>query len=125
MNPLKTASIALIASTLCGCPKKQPAATGVVDPSADNVVSAAVRGKIRVTLTELETACKAHNAKEGQPPADLQALIDGGMWHDHDRKDPWGRDWVLVVAGNDVTVWCYGKDGVPGGEGANEDYKSH
>jgi hypothetical protein len=113
---------------LSGCPpreKEAPKGLGVVDPSADNAVSAGARANIRTTLVEIEKAAKAHNATEGQPPADLQALITGGNWHDKDRKDPWGRDWVLVVSGNDVTVWTYGKDGAPGGEGVNEDYKSH
>jgi hypothetical protein len=117
---------ALAVLTLSGCPKKErEPASGVVDPSADNAVSAGMRAKIRTTLVEIEKACKAHNAAKGELPADLQALIDGGHWHDKDRKDPFGKDWVVVVSGNDVTAWCYGKDGVPGGEGINEDYKSH
>jgi hypothetical protein len=130
MTASKNLLLALIAAlTLTGCPPRESgsgnAGSGVVDPSADTAVSAGARAKIRTTLVELEKAAKAHDATEGQPPADLDALIAGGHWHDKDRKDPWGNDWVLVVSGNDVTAWCYGKDAAPGGEGINEDYKSH
>lgn len=129
MSTLKNLLFPLAAAlTLSGCPPRDsnaPKGLGVVDASADNSVSAAARANIRTTLSGIEDACKTHNAKEGAPPADLQALIDGGSWHDKDRKDPWGNDWVLVVSGNDVTVWTYGKDGAPGGSGVNEDYKSH
>lgn len=114
----------LAALALAGCPER-PAASGVVDPSGNNAVSAGARAQIRTTLAGIEKACQAHNAAKGELPADLQALIDGGNWHDKDRKDPWGNDWVLVVEGNEVTAWSYGKDGAPGGEGENEDYKGH
>lgn len=129
MTPIKNLVLPLIAAlTLSGCPPRESGGntgSGVIDPSANTAVSAGARAKIRTTLVGIENAAKAHNAREGQPPADLQALIDSASWHEKDRKDPWGNDWVLVVAGNDVTAWCYGKDGAPGGEGVNEDYKSH
>lgn len=126
MKPTLHVLLALAALALAGCPKKkEPEPSGVVDPSAQNVVSAAARARIRTTLVEIEKACTSYNASQGQFPADLQALIDGGQWLDQNRADPWGHDWVIVSEGSQVTVYCYGRDGAPGGEGEDADWSSH
>lgn len=114
------------ALTLTGCPAKEGGGSGgPIDPSQNNAAGAGQRAQIRTTLASIEKAALTHSATKGQPPANLQELIDGGNWHDKDRKDPWGNDWVLVVEGGNVTAWTYGKDGQPGGAGEDEDYSGH
>ena len=45
-----------------------------------------------------------------------------------DLKDPWGRDYILMVpgpSGSDFDIISYGADGEPGGEGEDQDVNNN
>jgi hypothetical protein len=110
----------LVALALTGCPQRETPAG--IDASADNAVSAGARAKIKTTMEGIKKACQQFNAQEGTWPADMQALVDSGIWADGDRADPWGNDYVIRVEGNRITVLTYGADGEEGGEGRDTDF---
>jgi len=66
----------------------------------------------------------------GRAPASLEELIqpdeNGTRYLDLDTTptDPWGNPYVYVPddGSGDFMVWCYGKDGVEGGEGDSRDF---
>src|SRR5437762_1263651 len=59
------------------------------------------------------------------PPSDLElnALVPE-YFKQSDLKDPWGREYLLVIPGESGEAWdvvSRGADGEPGGEGENKD----
>ena len=120
---LLLAAIAVLALT--GCPEKTETSKGTIDTSANNVVSAGARAKIKAELKGVKKACQSFNAVKGTWPADMQELVDANQWKESDRADPWGNDFVIVVEENSVTVHTFGMDGEEGGEGRDTDYSSN
>ena len=69
-------------------------------------------------------ACIEFNSEQGTWPADMDELVDSGIWADADRADPWGYDYEIEGEGSSVTVMSYGADNEPDGEDADGDYSS-
>lgn len=61
------------------------------------------------------------------PSPDLLAYPQGGYLRKNNIKDPWGRDYIYISPGQrggEFDVFSYGRDGAPGGEGADMDIGS-
>ena len=61
------------------------------------------------------------------PSPDLVAYPQGGYLRKNNIKDPWGRDYIYISPGQNGTefdIFTYGRDGAPGGEGADLDIGS-
>jgi general secretion pathway protein G len=99
--------------------------------------------KARVDIAAIETSLKLYHLDNGFYPTTeqgLAALIEKptlepipSNWSENgylDKrklpKDPWGRDYLYISPGvnGDYDILSYGADGVPGGEGKNQDIKS-
>jgi general secretion pathway protein G len=99
--------------------------------------------KSKVDIAAIETSLKLYHLDNGFYPTTeqgLRALIEKpttepvpSRWNETgylDRrslpKDPWGRDYLYLCPGvnGDYDILSYGADGVPGGEGKNQDIKS-
>jgi general secretion pathway protein G len=100
----------------------------------------AKRVKAKMDIASLETALKMYKLDTGLYPATeqgLQALIEkpetgtipkkwregGYLEKGKVPKDPWGNEFVYLAPGlhGDFDLISYGIDGVPGGEGDNQD----
>lgn len=94
----------------------------------------------KIQIEGLETALKLYKLDNGLYPSTeqgLQALIEepqagnipkkwrkgGYLEKGKVPKDPWGNEYIYLSPGvhGDYDIICYGADGVPGGEDANED----
>jgi general secretion pathway protein G len=99
--------------------------------------------KAKVDISAIETSLKLYHLDNGFYPTTeqgLMALIEKPTsepipprWSENgylDKrklpKDPWGRDYLYLCPGvnGDYDILSYGADGVPGGEGKNQDIKS-
>lgn len=61
------------------------------------------------------------------PSPDLVAYPQGGYLRKNNIKDPWGRDYIYISPGQrggEFDIFTYGRDGAPGGEGADLDIGS-
>lgn len=61
------------------------------------------------------------------PSPDLVGYPKGGYLRKNNIKDPWGRDYIYVSPGQqggEFDIFSYGRDGAPGGEGADLDIGS-
>jgi general secretion pathway protein G len=100
----------------------------------------AKRVKAKMDIASLETALKMYKLDTGLYPTTeqgLQALIEkpetgtipkkwregGYLEKGKVPKDPWGNEFVYLAPGlhGDFDLISYGIDGVPGGEGDNQD----
>ncbi|UCD33967.1 MAG: type II secretion system major pseudopilin GspG [Desulfobacterales bacterium] len=96
--------------------------------------------KAKIQIESLETALKLYKLDNGMYPdteQGLQALIEqpetgilpkkwregGYLEKGKLPKDPWKNDFVYLSPGvhSDFDITSYGADGVPGGDGNNED----
>ena len=99
--------------------------------------------KARVDISALETALKLYKLDNGKYPTTeqgLQALVEkpetgnvptkwkeGGYLEKRKvPKDPWKNDFLYLSPGvhGDFDIISYGADGVPGGEGEDQDVNS-
>jgi len=99
--------------------------------------------KARVDIAALETALKLYKLDNGKYPTTeqgLQALVEkpetgnaptkwkeGGYLEKRKvPKDPWKNDFLYLSPGvhGDFDIISYGADGVPGGEGEDQDVNS-
>ena len=87
--------------------------------------------KAMAEVTDIGSAIGIHFALTGRVPGSLedlrlpQALNDGDSIIDVG-DDPWGRPYGFTLDGpRTATITCLGADGVPGGEGADEDIVLH
>jgi len=97
----------------------------------------------KVQIRNLETALKLYKLDSGNYPSTeqgLQALVskpttgkipnnykaEGYLENKSVPKDPWGNDYVYLSPGEhgDYDLYCFGADGVRGGEGKNADIES-
>ncbi len=61
------------------------------------------------------------------PSPDLVAYPQGGYLRKNNIKDPWNRDYIYISPGQqggEFDIFTYGRDGSPGGEGADLDIGS-
>jgi len=104
----------------------------------------AKRVKAKMDISTLETALKMYKLDNGEYPTTEQGLAaliekpetglipkkwrEGGYLEKHKvPKDPWGNEYVYISPGvnGDFDIISYGKDGVAGGEGEdNQDINS-
>lgn len=47
----------------------------------------------------------------------------GRDWSIENRPDPWGRPFIYKLIDGKPHVYCFGRDGLPGGTGADRDYE--
>lgn len=99
--------------------------------------------KAKVDIAAIETSLKMYHLDNGFYPTTeqgLAALIEKPTtdpvppdWNDKgylDKRrvptDPWGREYLYLSPGvnGDYDILSYGADGVPGGDGKNQDIKS-
>jgi general secretion pathway protein G len=99
----------------------------------------AKRVKAKMDIATLETALKMYKLDNGVYPTTEQGLValvekpetgtipkkwrEGGYLEKRKvMKDPWGNDFVYISPGvhGDFDIISYGKDGVPGGEGEDD-----
>ncbi|QTA78572.1 General secretion pathway protein G [Desulfonema limicola] len=116
---------------------------GLIVPRIMERPDQAKQMKARVQIESLETALKLYKLDNGSYPSTeqgLQALVDppatgsqpqkyktgGYLEKGKVPKDPWQNDYVYLSPGihGEFDIISYGADGVPDGEGANEDIKS-
>lgn len=61
------------------------------------------------------------------PSPDLVGYPQGGYLRKNNIQDPWGRDYIYLSPGQrggEFDIFTYGRDGAPGGEGADLDIGS-
>lgn len=99
--------------------------------------------KAKMQIESLETALKLYKLDSGSYPdteQGLQALVEkpetgntprnwregGYLEKGKVPKDPWGNDFIYLSPGvhGEYDIVSYGADGVPGGEGKNQDINS-
>lgn len=95
----------------------------------------ASRGKAKADLTQFESALIEYSlANGGEWPDNLEALVtpdvNGHTFIKGTKipKDPWGNEYLYVppgTAGDLPTIYTFGKDGRPGGEGDDADMDNH
>jgi general secretion pathway protein G len=74
-------------------------------------------------LVALERAFQRFHQKHGhypEPPHGIRALVESGTIGTFE-KDPWGHDLVYRAEGDSLVILSLGKDGKPGGDGADMD----
>jgi hypothetical protein len=87
--------------------------------------------KARAETAEFGKAVGIHLILTGRMPASLDDLRAPQPKYDGDplvefMVDPWGHPFGFTVDGpRAVTITCFGADGEPGGEGADEDIVLH
>jgi general secretion pathway protein G len=93
--------------------------------------------KTKVARTEVSTIANqlgiylADNGSS-RPTQDMELIVltEGASPYlkPADLKDPWGRDYILMVpgpSGSDFDIISYGADGEPGGEGEDKDVNNN
>lgn len=91
---------------------------------AVNVLKAVDKANHDVALSDIQAingALKLYYARNGRFPDPAKGLK--GL--DLERtKDPWKREYVYLLEAAKPVIISYGRDGAPGGEGANADISS-
>ena len=90
---------------------------------------AARRTRARAEMTELRKAIGIYSSL-GSPfrehPVDSRLPMTQAAVSAIDIEiDPWGHEYLIETVGRSVTITCFGADGEPGGEGADEDIVLH
>ena len=101
---------------------------------APKLFSKVSSSKIKTAVAQMqmfETAIDTYRLDMGTVPPTLQALRrsesaswDGPYLPKDIPLDPWGKEYIYKVPGENgapYTIMSYGLDGQPGGEGENED----
>jgi general secretion pathway protein G len=79
--------------------------------------------RANLDIRSIEGALKLYYAKKGNFPdtaTGLKGLVDQQIL-DKVPQDPWNHDYVYVLERGKPIITSYGRDGVPGGEGADAD----
>jgi general secretion pathway protein G len=116
---------------------------GLIVPRIMDRPDEAKQMKARMQIESLETALKLYKLDNGGYPTTeqgLQALVEppqtgnvpenwkkgGYLEKGRVPKDPWGNEFVYLSPGvqGEFDIVSYGADGVPEGEGANQDINS-
>lgn len=116
---------------------------GFIVPKLMGRPEEAKRVKAKMQIESLETAIRLYKLDNGNYPTTeqgLQALVEksdsppipknwrkgGYIEKSKIPKDPWGNAFIYLSPGahGDYDIISYGADGVPGGEGNNQDINS-
>ncbi len=114
---------------------------GIVAPRIMDRPGEAKQVKAKIQIEGLESALKLYKLDNGTYPTTeqgLQALVDApstgakkwrkGGYIEKSKipKDPWENEFIYLSPGihGDHDMTSYGADGVPGGEGENQDINS-
>lgn len=116
---------------------------GMIVPRYMGKTDEAKAVKARVDIAALETSLRMYKLDNGMYPnteQGLQALVEkpstepvplkynerGYLEKGRIPKDPWGREYIYLSPGvhDDYDIISYGADGIPGGEGKNQDINS-
>jgi len=116
---------------------------GFIVPKLMGRPEEAKKVKAKMQIESLETAIRLYKLDNGSYPTTeqgLQALVEkpdsppvpknwrqgGYIEKGKIPKDPWGNDFIYLSPGahGDYDIISYGADGVPGGEGNNQDINS-
>ena len=110
----------------------------VVAPTVLNSADGARLQKVQADFKAIETALKIYRLDNYVYPSTEQGLIalvepstlepeprnfKTGGYLEEVPMDPWGREYLYMSPGenNEVDLFSYGADGLPGGEGQNQD----
>lgn len=79
--------------------------------------------RVRLDLRSLRSAVRLHVRQYGRPPPNegwVEALV---RMHALEQQplDPWGNPYTYEVQGEHVELRSLGRDGAPGGDGADQD----
>ena len=113
---------------------------GLIVPRIMGRPEEAKRLKAKMQIESLETALKLYKLDNGMYPSTeqgLQALVEKAStgitpkkWREGGYlekgklpRDPWGNEFIYLSPGTqgEYDIISYGSDGVPGGEGKNQD----
>jgi hypothetical protein len=79
--------------------------------------------RVRLDLRSLRSAVRIHVFKYSCPPPNegwVEALVRLQVL-ERQPLDPWGNPYVYESNGADVELLSWGRDGAPGGDGADQD----
>jgi hypothetical protein len=87
--------------------------------------------KIKYHLQKIIDAAEIHRVASGAYPENIVDFTDEpGFTGDPtlrllepNLRDPWGHHYDYRIIAGKPHVFCYGKDGVPGGTGDNQDFE--
>ncbi len=93
------------------------------------------RAKQKTAMTDIHTLVDAvglYKLENGKLPDNLEVLIQPDPKHNNEAYiqqesvpvDPWGNMYDYKKEGSKFTITCFGADGLPNGEGADEDIDS-
>lgn len=91
---------------------------------AVNVIRQIDKARQDVALSDIraiEGALKLHYARHGRFPDPAKGLKGLDLVR---TKDPWKREYVYILESGKPVIISYGRDGAPGGEGADTDISS-
>lgn len=97
-----------------------------VTVSALTIHADSQRKAAKVDLRTVLHALDLYRLAKGRYPPEtpgLQALLDARVVKELPR-DPWGAPYAYALEGGEPRVTSWGRDGVPGGEGADADLRS-
>jgi len=86
------------------------------------------RRAIEIDLKTIVLSAEIFQISTGQHPGIEDVVFDennfpGTVVDSSQIKDPWGRLYSLKFIDDKPHAFCYGKDGVPGGDGEDRDYE--
>src|SRR5208283_5597529 len=79
--------------------------------------------RVTLDIKQIEGGLKLYYARKGNYPdtaTGLKGLVDQQIL-DKVPQDPWNHDYIYVLERGKPIITSYGRDGVPGGEGADAD----
>ncbi len=98
----------------------------VIVPRFFKQIGKGQRAAAQMQVKNIEGALEMYYADKYQYPPDLASLVPEYL-----KKvpmDPWGNPYIYSPPGSDnanISIICYGKDGVAGGTGENEDISNN
>lgn len=101
---------------------------GYVAPKLLSKVDAAKVQSAKQQMATLKDQVVAYRMERSEWPDELEQLTEenerGQSYMDKIPTDPWNNPYAMEIEGGDVTIWCYGADGQPGGTGEDSDFST-
>jgi general secretion pathway protein G len=90
---------------------------------AIHALETAHQQRAEIDIKNIESSLQIYYTRKGSYPdarSGLRALVDGQILPAIP-KDPWGREYLYRLDGNQPRIMSLGRDGTPGGEGFDAD----
>lgn len=102
---------------------------GYVAPKLLSKVDAAKVQSAKQQMATLKNEVISYRMERSEWPDELEQLTQenerGQQAMSKIPSDPWNNPYGLEIEGGDVTIWCYGADGQPGGTGEDSDFSTN